>query len=317
MSKAIGAGIVIVAVLAIAFMAGGLNIITPPPSESMIVTITVTDGYSSTVIPDTSDIYIYVYEGGYLSPRDAKLDLTSGDVDTVRSYTTGETLMIKVVDPTDLSYGTVYYSWTVPSPSASEIEAGKFKCDLNVLNMDDVGNDDTMDWDPAWETNAGTAIAADAIKDVTTESWNTNYAYLNCYIYNDDDDTGYINSWNFEDDLKNNAYFFVDVSGTGWDSFAVRSGATASFSRNNHLYLMVPLSNDALSRDLDPGLGFVGDRDGVHKIGFTYDLTGFEAGDNVTISYGIRFYADWDNFVNLGSWGVDSVEIAETIYIQY
>ena len=317
MSKAIIAGGVIIGVIVLAFVFGGLGIITPPPTEEMVVTMTVSDEYSSTVIPDTCDLYIYVWEGGYLSPRDAKLDLTSGDVDTVRSYKTGEKLLIKAIDPTDESYCTTYFEWIVPSPSASEIEAGKFKCNLDVLNMDDVGNDNTMDWDPAWECNNGTAIAASATVDVTNSGYDANYAYWNLFVYNDDDDTGYINSWNFEDSVKNNAYLFVDISGTGWDRFGVRAGATASFSRNNHLYLMVPLSNDDLSRDLDPGLGFVGSRDGVHQTTFTFDLTSFESGDSVTVAYGIRYYSDWDNFVNLGSWGPDTVSISESITVQY
>lgn len=308
-----------VGVLILIAAVGGLQLgpIGPPISGNMVVTFTVSDPYSSTAIPDTCDLYVYVLNNGLLESRDSKLDLTSGDVDSVLSYKTGEMLKIRLYDPTDTSYCTTYWSWTVPAPSASELENAKFKCDLTMLNMDDANNDGTMDWDPAIQENNGTAIAASGTVDVTASSYNTNYAYWKIFIYNNDDDTGYTNSYNFEDDVKNNAYLFLDFSGTGWDRVSIRSGATAIFSRNNHLYAAVPLSDDALSRDLDPGAGFVGTRNGVHQIDFTFDFTASQSGDSVTLSYGIRYYSDWDNFVNLGSWGIDTGSISESITVQY
>ena len=319
MSRAVIAGVVIVALVVVATI-GGLALSGPivtPMTGNMPVEFTVNNPYSSDAIPDTCDIYAYVWSGGLLEPRDAKLDLTSGDVDSTANYKTGEILKIKLVDPTDTSYCTTYYTWTVPSPSATEIEAGKFSCDLAMLNMDDANNDGTMDWDPAWQENNGTSIAASGTVNVTASSYTSNYAYWNLYIYNDDDDTGYTSSVNFEDGIKNNAYVFIDISGTGWDRVSIRSGVTATVSRNNHLYACVPLSDDALSRDLDAGGGFVGTRNGVHQIQMTFDFTGTQASDSITLSYGIRYFSDWDNFVNLGSWGVDSASISESITVVY
>lgn len=316
MSRAIIGGIAIIAIIALAIFGPSLAI-TPPVSGNMPVTFTVSDEYSSTSIPDTCDLYIYVWENGMLTPRDAKLDLTSGDVDSLKSYKTGEILKIKVVDPTDTSYCTSYFTWTVPSPSSSEIENAKFKCDLDIVNMDDANNDGTMDWDPAVEHKNGTAVTASSLLDASNSGYTTSYVYWNFHIYNDDDDTGYINSYNFEDSLKNYAYLFIDISGTGWDSVSCRSGFTNTFSQNNHRYYSVPLTDDALSRDLDTSGGFWGTRDGEYALSTTFDFSGFEAGDNVTITYNIRYYSDWDNYVDNGSWGYDSAVITETFYVQY
>ena len=316
MSRGIIAAVVVIAAILVVGGLAGIVVVPPAQSGNMVVTFTVTDLYSSTAIPDTCDLYVYVLEGGNLVPRDAKLDFSSGDVDSVQSYKTGETLKLKVTDPTDTSYCTTYFTWVVPSPSSSELENAKFKCDLGIVNMDDANNDGTMDWDPAIEDNNGTSIAASATVDVSNSGYDGAYAYWNFFIYNDDDDTGYMNTYNFEDQVFNNAYLFLDFSGTGWDRTSIRDGAVATFERNNHLYAMVPLTQDDLSRDNDVSAGFVGQRDGNFKVSFTMDFTAYEAGDSVTLSYGIRYYSDWYNFVERGSWGIDTVSIAESLTIQ-
>lgn len=290
-----------------------------PPETTATMTIewAVADELSSTAVPDTADLYLYVEKDGNLVTRDSKLDFSSETIETTKKYTTGEKIYGKIVDPTDTSYCTLYFTWTVPAPNAYDLEDAKFHADVYVRNMPDSGGDATMDWDPALMMDNGTSITASSTQDVTNNSWDSDMVYITNYIYNRVDNTGYLASYNFEDERKNNAYLFMSFSGTGWDRISIRSGFDATFERNNILYGIVKLTDDDLSRDISTSGGFIGSRNGVATYDFVFDLTGFESGDSVTWTYGLYYYSDWDYFQSNGNWGPDSVSITESVTLQY
>lgn len=255
----------------------------------------------------TSKVAIYRMVDGQLSLQET-VTINAAGVESTLDYTTGEQLYLKLYDDTDTSVCTQYMVFTVPYASASNIYNGKFHVDLFFVDRGDSTKDIRVDF------ANGTAISASSTLDVTDEGWDSNYAYFDFAIRNLDDDTGYVNTYNFLRDYGNYHYFFISVSGTGWDSVNIL-GNVESFTIGTTKYWAIKLTDDDITRDLQANGEY--DPDGIWTRRFTFDLTGFESGDSVTLTYGYVWYADWDHFKSSGSWGVDASQTTESITIQY
>jgi len=173
----------------------------------------------------------------------------------------------------------------------------------------------------------GTAIADDEIEDASTNSWTTAYAYIDMELRPSTDDLGYVNTENFLTGIGNNHYFVLDIYDVpiaddagmitgGWFAFNILGGGYTTIDRNDHRYYCWALSDEDLKRDLQSDGTY--DPTGLWTLNLAVDLTAFATGNNVTIDYDYIMYADWNNFVEKGSWGAD-VELAgeETFFIQY
>jgi hypothetical protein len=229
-------------------------------------------------------------------------------------YTTNEKIGLFWYDASDVSICEQYTWVTVPYASESNVYDNAFQ--FVVWNTD-------RDTDiPMNVESGGAEIADDEIEDLTTNGWNTAYAYIDFELRPSEDDTGYLNSDNFLLDYKNNHYFVLsveDVSGAtvgGRAQFNVLGSGGFVLDRDDVRYICYPLSDTDLTRDLQESGQYI--PDGLWTLNLALDLTGFSAGQNVTVTYDYVMYSDWDRFVEFGNWGANTESTTdETFHIQY
>jgi hypothetical protein len=308
-----GKGLIAGAVIAIVLIAGGLWLYSAMPQAQVgqVMTgklgITVMDTLAGSQDATTTDVYIYRMIGGNLVQQE-QVDVDAASKDTSLTYTTAEQLYFKIIDPTDTSLCTQYAKFTVPFASHSEVENGVFEINIQCIDRGDV----------AISASAAflNSTAVSGVTDASSEGWTSAVTTWEFKLRQPTSEKGYINSYNFLKGYDNNHYFYMDISGTGWDSVIISGPAVGTFTRNNHKYFVFALDNDDLTRDLQSDGNY--DPIGTWTKQITWDFSGLDSGDNVTLAYGYRYYASWDYFKSDGSWGADSASSAgTTIYVQY
>jgi len=320
MSK-LGAGLVAFVIL-VAAVAGGLYLFSLAPSpgedigtvETMVIDFTPMDRLAGSQDAATSDVLIYRnIDGEWVQQEEVVMDAASKA--SVLLYTTGEQIGLYIRDDTDVSICEQYLLVTVPRASSAEVYGSAFQ--YTIWNVD---REVTM---PMTIESGGVEITDGELEDLSTNGWDTAYAYLDVEMRPDQDDMGYVNTDNFLLGQKNNHYFIMDISDVsgstlgGWYKFNVLGSGFQTFDRNDHRYYVWALSDADIERNLQAS--GIYSPDGLWQLNnLAVDLTSFSAGNNITISYDYIMYADWDHFVSSGSWGAD-VELAgeETFYIQY
>jgi hypothetical protein len=241
--------------------------------------------------------------------------MNTASKETVLPYTSGDVLGFYIHDSTDVSICPQYTWVTVPLASASNIYDNAFQ--FTIWNVD---TDDAMTMDVESD---GTAIADGELEDLSTNGWDSSFAYIDFQLRPDVDDTGYVNTDNFLKGYKNNHYFILqieDVSGAGtaggWAVFNVLGANVLSFDRNDIRYICFPLSDTDLTRDLQSDGSYR--PTGLWTLNLALDLTGFASGMNVTITYDYKWDSDWDRYVKSGNYGADTNSTTdETFIIQY
>jgi len=309
------AGLVI-AIILIAGIVGGLYIFTiiEPPVPGTVATLpidfTPMDRLAGTQDAATSAVLIYNTDLVLLET----VTMDAASKASVLQYTTGQVIGLYIKDATDTSICEEYHWYTVPRASDAEVYGQAFQFT--------VWQTDRNEAPPMNVESAGVAIADDELEDLTTNGWNTAYAYIDFEIRPATDDLGYINTFNFLRGYDNNHYFVLaiaDVSGStlgGWFKVNLLGGGALSLDRNDVRYYCFPLSDTDLERDLQSDGTY--DPTGLWQRNLAFDITSFSAGNNVTVTYQYHMYASWDHFVSSGSWGADLESMtAETFHIQY
>lgn len=234
--------------------------------------------------------------------------------ESVLQYTTGQKIGFYVHDGTDTSICKYYFWDIVPLANDNNMYDNAFQ--MTIWNVD---REVTM---PMSVESGGVAIADAEIEDLTTNGWDSAYAYIDFELRPEGSDTGYKNSDNFLKGYGNNHYFMLDiadVSGAtagGWSQFNVLGLNVLSFDRNDHRYICFPLSDTDVTRDLQSNGEF--DPSGLWTLNLALDLTGFAAGQNVTVTYDYIMYSDWDRFREFGNHGADTESTTDkTFHVQY
>jgi hypothetical protein len=263
----------------------------------------------------TSAVLIYRMQGG-LPVSQETVTINAAEVSTTMSYTSMETLKIKLYDATDISVCTQYQDLLVPYDNPSTVYNNYYMVDLKFVDRGDT------DIAVSVEEGDGSAMAASSLQDLTTQGWNTAFAEWLFEAKQTVSDKGYTNTYDFLYGHGNYHYFYLDVydvSGStsgGWTNFIFPGGGGwLSFERNNHRYFAMKLSDNDVTRDAQTDGSF--NPDGSWGKLSTINLKGMTAGMNITIVYGYRYYADWDYFTATGSWGENTAATTETLYIQY
>ena len=308
MGKGIYALVVIVIVIA-----AGLWVYTALPqgpdqqSATMVIDFTAIDGLAGSQDATTSAVQIYRFEGGKYELQET-VTMDAAAKASILTYTTGEELWFKLLDATDTSVCTQYSNFIVPFADPSEIYGQAFQVKLNFVDKGDTAKDIAIT-----ESN-GTAIAASSTVDCSASGYDAAYATWEFDIRALDDDSGYVNTYNYLKDYENYHYLVIDASGTGWDSITLLSTAGWQvYERADTRYFVFKLSNDDLTRDLKSTGEY--DPDGRFKLTTTWDLTGITSGDSVTFNYQYMWYSSFARFQASGGWGADTAETAEVITI--
>lgn len=304
-------------IIVLAAIFGGLYLfsLAPKPPEpgvpaTMVIDFTAKDKLAGSVDAATSAVMIYNTD--LVLEETVTMDAVSKA--SAFTYTTGDRIGLYIYDATDVSVCEQYVWVTVPLASESEIYGQAFQ--YEVQNVD---REVTI---PMSITEDGIDVADDDIKDATTDGWDATYAYIDMELRPETTDMGYVNTDNFLIGQKNNHYFVLDVydvSGStlgGWFTFNVLGTGFETFDRNDHRYYVWALSDLDITRDLQSDGTF--NPTGLWQLNLAIDLTSIGAGNNITIDYDYKMYADYDNFKARGSWG-PNVELtgAETFFIQY
>ena len=303
------AGLLIVVIL----VAGGLYVLSQLPggntdTVTMIIDFTAMDQYLGERDADTTEIDIYrILDSVLVKQENIVLDAASHP--SALTYTSGEELYLHLYDESDTSLCTQYLKVVVPAADPAAIYDGAFQITLWTVDRGNTAKDILIQY------HNNTAIANSATLDVTNESWNTNYAELDFEIRALDDDTGYWNTFNFLNEYDNKHFIVFKASGTGWDSMNLLSSGWTVFDKASARYFVKALDNNDVSRDKQ-AVGIY-DPDGTMAMSMTWDLTGFESGDSVTLAYEYRWYSSWDHFQDSSSWGVNTAATSESVTVQY
>lgn len=293
------------AVVLVAFLAVGMGLVSvpmnPPSGDTMLVKFSAIDVVAGSQDATTSAIVIYRMIGGDLVTQET-VTCDAAAKDSTLYYTTGEVLYLKLYDASDVSVCTQYLTWTVPAASAADIQASRFHYAAKFI---DRGNTNK-----ALTVTASNGTAVSATTDCSASTYNTNFATWELTVRALNDDTGYWNSYDFIHGYKNNHYLTVQVSGTGWDRVRFVNTNLDSFERNNIHYVVIPLDNNAVTRDKQSDGSY--SPDGIYRFSLTLDLTAITTADDVSFIYAYRWYGDFDYFKTSGSWGADSAQTAAT-----
>lgn len=307
-----GRGIYAVVVVVL-IVAAGLWIFAALPqgpdqqASTMVIDFTAVDKLAGSQDATTSAVGIYRFQDGKYELQET-VTMDAAAKASVLTYTTGEELWLKLYDASDTSVCTQYMNFIVPFADPSEIYGQAFQVKLDFVDKGDTAKDIAIT-----ESN-GTAIAASSTVDTSQSGYDSAYATWEFDIRALDDDSGYMNTFNFLKSYENYHYLVIDASGTGWDSITLLSTAGWQvYERADTRYFVYKLSNDDLTRDLKSTGEY--DPDGRLKLSTTWDLTGITSGDSVTFNYQYMWYSSFARFQATGSWGDDTAETAEVITI--
>ena len=305
--------LVAAALIAVVFIAGVLYIITMTPLDpgepvTMIIDFTAMDQLLGERDADTTAIDIYRMLDSVLVKQES-ITLDAASHPSALTYKSGEELYIKLYDSSDTSLCTQYLKVIVPAADAAAVYDGAFQVTLYTVDRGDTAKDILI------QAHNNTAYAASSTLDVTNETWDTNYAEVDLEIRALDDDSGYWNSFNFLNEYDNNHYLVMKATGTGWDSMNLLSSGWQVYDKASARYFVKALSNEDVTRDKQ-AVG-VFDPDGTMAFPMTWDFTGFESGDSVTLVYEYRWYSSWEHFQTSSSWGVNTAATSEQITVQY
>ena len=300
-------------IVIILIIAGGLWVYSALPqgpdqrTSTMVIDFTAVDKLAGSQDAATSAVSIYRFTGGTYELQET-VTMAAAATASVLTYTTGEELWLKLYDATDTSVCTQYMNFIVPFADPSEIYGQAFQVKLDFVDKGDTAKDISIT-----ESN-GTAIAASASIDTSKSGYNSAYATWEFDIRALDDDSGYVNTYNFLKGYENYHYLVLDASGTGWDSVTLLSTAGWQvYERADVRYFVYKLSNEDLTRDAKSDGSY--DPAGRFKLTATFDLTGITSGDSVTLNYQYMWYSSFANFQATGSWGADTAETAELVTI--
>lgn len=312
MGKALAAGITLLVIFGIIiggmYILGSVNPDTGKVPDTLTIKFTATDKLAGSTDAATTMIDIYMIEGDYYVKQE-RVTLTAAQTESANTYTTGQKLFLHIFDLTDTSLCTLYRETTVPYASWAEQNDGSFQMKINTVDKGDTAKDILIKY------SNNTAITASSTMDVTNNSFDSNYCYLDLELRALDDDSGYVNTDNFLRGYSNNHYLILSASGTGYDSVNLLTTGWTSFERGSVRYFVKQLSDEAITRDLQSTGEYDPEGKVIEQIAF--DFTGFESGDSVTFTYQYRWYASMDYFQEGGSWGVNSAATSESITIQY
>jgi len=304
------AGIVVLIVI----IGGSLYFFSILPGSSddpvtMIIDWTAMDKLAGELDASTSKVEIYRMIGGALVLQET-VTMDAASKASSLTYSSGETLYLKLYDSTDTSVCTQYQKLLVPAADPSWIYDGAFQINLAFVDRGDTAKDILIQY------HNNTAIADSATLDVTNESWDSNFAEIDFELRALDDDTGYINSYNFLREYDNNHYIVLKATGTGWDSVVMISTGWNTFDiGGSSRYFVKALDNDDVTRDKQATGEY--DPDGTLAIAMVFDFTGFESGDSVTLAYEYRWYSSVAKLEGESNWGVDSAATSESVTVQY
>lgn len=308
-------GLIIIIIL-VAGIAGGLYVLQLAPVEdlgtpaTLVIDFTPMDKLAGEQDAATSAVGIYNTDLVLLET----VTMDAASKASVLQYTTGDRIGLYINDATDVSICKQYAWVTIPKASAAEVYGQAFQ--YTIWNVD-------RNLAPPLNVESGGAAIADAeIEDVSTNGWDSAYAYIDFEIRPATDDLGYVNTDNFLLGYQNNHYFVIsiaDVSGStlgGWFAINLLGSSALTLDRNDVRYYCFPLSDSDLERNLQSDGTY--DPTGLWQQNLAFDMTSFDTGNNCTLTYEYIWYSSWDNFVERGSWGADHDGMtAETFHIQY
>jgi len=309
-----GAGKAIaIVVVAIVMIAGGIWVYSALPkapvgqSATMVIDFSAIDEIAGGADAATSAVTIYRMEGGVYDLQES-VTISAAATASTLTYTSGETLYLKLYDGTDTSICTQYQTFTVPLADPSEIYGQAFQVALKFIDRGDTAKDISIT-----ESN-GTAIADAATVDASNSGYDSAYATWEFNIRAMDDNSGYRNTDNFLKGYSNDHYLVLSATGTGWDSCVLLSEAGWQiFDKASTRYFVYKLSDTDLTRKLLSDGSY--DPDGRFSLTTTFDFTGITSGDSVTFTYEYRWYSSVDHFVDTSAWGANTAATSESVTI--
>jgi len=312
-----GNGIKAVAVIIVLVtaVAGGMWLLSATPqaaeqqAATMVIDFTAIDFYAGGAAAATSAVGIYRLVGSDHVLQET-VTITGAATASSLTYTSLETIYLKMYDASDTSICTQYVPFTVPLADPSEIYGQAFQVRLNFVDKGDTAKDILIQY------HNNTDIADSATIDVTNNSFDTSYAEIDLEVRALNDDTGYVNTDNFVKGYGNNHYLVMSASGTGYDSCnLLTKQGWQQFEKASVRYFVLNLDDTDLTRDL-LGEGQY-DPDGKLALSLVFDWTGFDTGDSVTLTYEYRWYSCLTNFQDMSSWGTDTAATSESVTVQY
>jgi len=230
----------------------------------------------------------------YGSDRVLKESLTTGSDGTVTSalpYSSDGVIYVKV---SKSGYVTRWFTVTVPKMTTADAQS----LTSNFISLS------------TYNLGTYTIKATDQFGNSYSSGGTLNYTTLGVTsvsvtftIYNTEDDSGYISSYDYVNGINLNAAF---LSATAGSSVTV-TGAGSSVQRGSNTYWITILSDDGLTRQL------VGDKyvkTGVSSVTITFGKGSLAAGSSQAFTFNLYDYFDQGYFATNGVGGPDAASLA-------
>lgn len=305
--------IVAAVVILIIVAAGGLWVYSSLPkaavgqAATMVIDFSAIDEIAGGQDAATSAVIIYKLEDGAYDLQET-VTIAAAATASLLTYTTGETLFLKLYDATDTSICTQYLTFTVPLADPSEIYGQAFQVPLKFIDKGDTAKDISITEDN------GTAIASSAAVDCSASGYDAAFATWEFNLRAMDDNVGYKNTDNFLKGYSNDHYLILSATGTGWDSTVLLSDSGWTiFEKASVRYFVRQLSDTDLTRKLLSDGSY--DPVGRYTLSATFDLTGITSGDSVTLAYEYRWYSSVAQFQAASNWGSDTAATSEFVTV--
>ena len=236
---------------------------------------------------------VKIYKGTVLM-ESLTTDAT-GIATSALSYKSGDELHIQIVKDNAQLWKTI----EVPYMSKADAES----LTVNPINIPfyTLGTYiiKIMDGDGNVYSSGGTLNFTTLGKDVVT---------LTITIYNTQDNTGYISSYNPILGEARNPYIVLTISGTNFDKLGVQGFSYRKDLAASSVFF-TQVSDDGLVKYK---VGNVYQKEGTWSITITIDGSALSAGDSISASFVLKLFADGNKYLSTNVWSSETVVDAAT-----
>lgn len=236
----------------------------------------------------SANIYIY---GPDKVLRETLTTASDGTVVSALPYASDTTIYVKVVKS---GYVTRWFTITVPKMTPADAES--LTSNYIALQTVNLGTYTIKAVDQFGNTYASggslnfTALGASTVSVTFT-------------IYNTEDNSGYVSSYDFINGINLNAVFQTSTGG----SSVVVNGAGNSVQRGTTTYWLTVLSDDGLTRQI---IGQTYVKPGQTSVVITFNKGALSAGQSQAFTFNLMAYFDPAYFASQGIGGPEAVTLA-------
>jgi len=263
-----------------------------PPRDEYVdvnkpIQFALTDPLGGAAIP-SANIYIY---GSDRVLKETLVTDSTGIKTSALPYRSGEVIYVKVAKE-----GYVTRWFTIVVPKMTRVDAQSLTSNFIALQTYNLGTYTIKATD-----QFGNSYNSGGTLNFTTLGANT--VSVTFSIYNTEDNSGYISSYDFLNGINLNA---VLLTSTGGSAVTV-SGAGNSVVRGTTTYWITVLSDDGLTRQL-VGQTYV--KPGVTSVTITFNKGSLTAGSSQQFTFNVYIYFDQAYFAANGIGGPEAVSVA-------